>query len=226
MDATPEARVRRFHLTPDRCVIALPVVEGLLWLSERFGRWHKGYAVLTCVATVGAAVLLMLLWFGVAVAFRQRFQFSIGSLFVLTVAVAMPFSWLAVEMKAARKQREAVAAVRESGGDVCYDWEWEELEVDAGPQLALGRLFAAASSRTGRWRAASFPSLEPNYYEHGNERHDQSVGDVHGVRHAVRQEQDPCAFRHGIAHGAGIGQCRFRERGHDRQPASQPQAML
>jgi hypothetical protein len=29
---------RRFHLTPDRLVLILPAVEGLLWLSERF-RW-------------------------------------------------------------------------------------------------------------------------------------------------------------------------------------------
>jgi hypothetical protein len=33
-------------------MVALLAVEGLLWLSERFGwlAWHKGYAVLAAVA--------------------------------------------------------------------------------------------------------------------------------------------------------------------------------
>ena len=64
MDDTPQARIRWFHLTPDRLVIGLLAVEVLLWLWERFGwlGWHKGYAVLTAVATVGVAMLLMLFW--------------------------------------------------------------------------------------------------------------------------------------------------------------------
>ncbi len=55
MDATTQARVRWFHPTPGRFVVALLAVEVLLCPSERFG-WlgrHKGYAVLTCVAGVG-----------------------------------------------------------------------------------------------------------------------------------------------------------------------------
>jgi hypothetical protein len=78
-------------------VIALPAVEGLLWLSERFGlpAWHKGYAVLTVVASVGVAMVLMLVWFGVALVFRWRFQFSLRTLLVLTVVIAVPCSWFA-----------------------------------------------------------------------------------------------------------------------------------
>jgi hypothetical protein len=54
MDDTTPPRVRWYRLTPDRVVIALLAVEGLLWLSERFGwfGWHKGYAVLTAVALI------------------------------------------------------------------------------------------------------------------------------------------------------------------------------
>ena len=53
-----EAQLRWFHLTPGRCPGGLLAVEGLLWLSERFGwlPWHKGYAVLTAVAVVAAAL--------------------------------------------------------------------------------------------------------------------------------------------------------------------------
>ena len=97
MGDTTQARVRWFHPTPGRCVIALLAVECLLWLSERFGwlPWHKGYAVLTAVASVGVAMLAMVVWFGVALVFRRRLQFSISSLLVLVVVVALPCSWLA-----------------------------------------------------------------------------------------------------------------------------------
>ena len=72
---------RWYRLTPDRVVVALLAVECLLLLSERFGWFafsrHKGWAMLICFATVGAAFVLMFLWFLVAVLFRLRFQFSI-----------------------------------------------------------------------------------------------------------------------------------------------------
>ena len=48
----------------------------------------------------------MLLWLIVAVVFRLRFQFSIRSLLFAVVVVALPCSWLTVEMKAAREQKE------------------------------------------------------------------------------------------------------------------------
>ena len=84
MDDTTQARVRWFHLTPGRFVLLLLAVEVLLWLSDRFGwlGWHKGYAVLTAVAMVGVGMLLMLVWFVVALVFRRRFQFSLRSLLV------------------------------------------------------------------------------------------------------------------------------------------------
>ncbi len=120
MDET--TRPRWYRLTPGRLVIGLLLVECLLWLSERF-QWfafnqHKGWTVLFGVVGVGLAVLLMLLWFIIALLSRLRFQFSIRSLFVLTVAVAVPFSWLAVEMKAAREQKDAVEEIEKLGGQV------------------------------------------------------------------------------------------------------------
>ena len=128
MDATPEARVRWFHLTPGRCVIGLLAVEGLLWFSERFGwlGWHKGHAVLTALGVVGVVMLLMFVWFSVALVFRRRFQFSLRTLLVLVVAVASPCSWLAVEMKAARGRHESVQAIWEWKGFVNYDYQVDE----------------------------------------------------------------------------------------------------
>jgi len=97
------------------------MVEGLLWVSGRFCWLPKGYAVLLAVATVGVVLLAMLLWFVVALLSRLRFQFSIRTLLVLTVAVAIPCSWLAVEMKRAREQKQAVASLRKLGFNVGYD---------------------------------------------------------------------------------------------------------
>ena len=118
---------RRFRFTPSWLIFGLLVVEGLLWLSERY-RWFwfnekKGWTVLIGVAVVGVAMLVMLLWFIVALVFRWRFQFSIRSLLVLTVAVAVPCSWLAVEKARAKRQAKAVAALRCVGESVFYDYE-------------------------------------------------------------------------------------------------------
>ncbi len=104
-------------------MIGLLVLECLLWLSAgvRWPAWHKGYAVLTAVGTVGGATLLMGMWFAVAMLLRRRFQFSIRSLLVLTVATAVPFSWLAVEMKKAREQAEIVEETTRLGMWAAYD---------------------------------------------------------------------------------------------------------
>jgi hypothetical protein len=115
---------RSFYPTPAWLIFGLLVVEGLLWLSERY-RWfgfnlHRGWTVLIAVAVVGVAMLVMLGWFIVALYFRWGFQFSIRSLLVLTIAVAVPFSWLAVEMKEARNQQETAGAIERLGGTVAW----------------------------------------------------------------------------------------------------------
>ena len=125
----PVPKPRWYHLTPDRAVLGLLAVEGFLLLSEwcqwfAFNR-HKGHTVLIAGAVVGVVFLLMLFWFLAALLFRLRFQFSIRSLLVLAGVVAIPFSWLATEMKGARKQREAVEATEKAGGSVYYDYEFD-----------------------------------------------------------------------------------------------------
>ena len=136
MNDTTQARTRWFHITPGYFVIALLAIEVLLWLSERFGwvGWHKGYAVLTGVAAVGVAMLLMLAWFAVALVFRRRFQFGIRSLLVLVVVVALPCSWLAVEMKKAREQKKVVEEIYGMAGMEGF----VEVEYD---RILLGPLF-------------------------------------------------------------------------------------
>ena len=142
-DPTPTRR--RFYPTPAWLIFGLLVVEGLLWLSERY-RWFwfnekKGWTVLIAVAVVGVAMLVMLVWFVVSLVFRWRFQFSIRSLLVLTVAVALPCSWLAVEMKAAEASNgKRWRQLRSWVGSV----EWSE---QSGPvwlrRLAVQNVYAA-----------------------------------------------------------------------------------
>ena len=128
---------RWYHPTPDPFVMGLLVVECLLWLSERFGwlPWPKGWAVLIAVASVAVALLVMLLWFITALLFRWRFQFSIRSLLVLTVAVALPFSWLAVEREQAKMQEKAVQEIQNTGGQAGYFYL---ISSSAGPTLPGG----------------------------------------------------------------------------------------
>ena len=128
--------VRRhwFHLTPDRLIVGLLAVEAVLFFSERF-RWfpfnaHKGWTVLIAVAAVGVFSVFLFLRFVVALVFRGRFQFSIRSLLVLTLVVALPCSWLSWQMTKAREQKEAVEAIRKLWG-VGHDGEMVDYAYDS-----------------------------------------------------------------------------------------------
>jgi hypothetical protein len=130
-DATaqqPKPKLRWFHLTPDRLVVALLVAEGFLLLSERFS-WFgfgqpEGRAALIALAAVGLTLLLMLLWFTAALLFRWRFQYSLRSLLLLVVAVAIPCSWLTVTIQNQRKQTAAAEAIEKAWGKVKSEPTW------------------------------------------------------------------------------------------------------
>jgi len=129
---TPEPKRRWFLPTPSWLVSASLAVTAILFFFERW-RWfafneHKGWTVLLAVAGIGVILLSMLSWFLVALTFRRRFQFGIRTLLVLTVAVALPFSWLAVERKKASEQRDELVQIRNSGGDVYYDFRFDEMD--------------------------------------------------------------------------------------------------
>jgi hypothetical protein len=119
----PDPTRRWFHPTPGTLLVVLLAAEGILLLANWFQWIPKGWAVLIAIACVGVFLLLMGLWFALALVFRWRFQFSIRSLLVLTVAVAIPCSWLAVEIKRAREQREAWVVIQEGGGSINYDFQ-------------------------------------------------------------------------------------------------------
>ena len=132
-----ESRGRWYHLTPDRLIFGLLAAEGFLILSEQF-QWFafnekKGWTVLIAVTAVCLLVVVMLLWFVVSLLFRCRFQFSIRSLAVLVVAVAIPCGWLTVKMRQAERQRKAVEAIEEGWGGVKH-YEMDEFLQMTGRQ--------------------------------------------------------------------------------------------
>ncbi len=57
---------------------------------------------------------------------RRWFQFSLRALLVLVLLVSVGMSWFAVRMEKARRQKEAVEAIRKAGGGVVYDYEPSE----------------------------------------------------------------------------------------------------
>jgi hypothetical protein len=129
---------RWFRLTPGRVMLALVALEGCLLLSARFSWFafneHKGWTVLIAVAVVGITFMALLLWFLVSLVFRLRFQFSIQSLLVSVLAVALPCSWLGTHLREAESQNEAVQAIRaESLGELSYAHE------RIGNEFARGR---------------------------------------------------------------------------------------
>jgi hypothetical protein len=111
-------------LAPDGVIIGVLAVEGLLWLSNSlcWPAWQKGYAVLTTTVVVGVMLLAMFLWFAAALIFRFRFQFSLRSLLILFVVVALPSGWMAMEAKQARRQSVMLGKVVALGGSVQDGW--------------------------------------------------------------------------------------------------------
>jgi hypothetical protein len=135
-----ELRRHWLRVTPDLLVIGLLVVECLLWALHWLGgwpHWDKGRAVLTCIVAVGLVMSAMSLWWLVALALRWRFQFSLRSMLVLIVVVAIPCSWLGVEMNNAREQRRTVEAI-EASGIVELDYPDENLLRHSWGQFCYG----------------------------------------------------------------------------------------
>jgi hypothetical protein len=115
-----------FYPTPGRLFVILLAVELFLLLSDYF-LWFgfnekKGWTVLIAIICVITIIILTILWYVFAFLLRWRFQFSIRSLLILTLAVAIPCSWLAVKMKQAREQKEAVAVLKQSISLILYDY--------------------------------------------------------------------------------------------------------
>ena len=54
---------------------------------------------------------------------RRWFRFSLRTLLIVVMLLSLPLGWLAMKMIQAERQRRAVEAIQEAGGEVFYDWE-------------------------------------------------------------------------------------------------------
>jgi hypothetical protein len=117
--------LRWYHPTPGRLLFLLLPVEGVLLLLNWFEKTPKGWAVLISIACVGVGLLFLLGWFVLALLFRWRFQYSLRSLLVLMVVVAIPCSWFGIEFNKARVQRKTVKLA----WAVCYDYQ-QDIDIE------------------------------------------------------------------------------------------------
>jgi hypothetical protein len=54
---------------------------------------------------------------------RRFLRFSVRGLIVVVLVIVVWLGWI---VQQAHVQRDAVAAIRRSGGEVFYDWEWKD----------------------------------------------------------------------------------------------------
>jgi hypothetical protein len=128
-----------FHrqLIPGHLLFLLLATEGILLVIEQFGWIPKGWPVLAAIMSICMMLIILFIWFLLALLEHWQFQYSLRFLIVLTVAVAIPFSWLAVEMKTAGEQRAIIEEIRKLGGTCGY----ETRETSLAKQLGLYDLF-------------------------------------------------------------------------------------
>ena len=148
MMPTPQARSRWFHLTPGRLLVAVLAAEVFLYLSHRL-RWfsfseQSEWTALYVAALAGIMLFVLLVWLFASLIIRWRYQFSIRSLLILAVVIAIPLGLLVPEIKAARDRENAVKAIRRVG-DVFYDWQ--EFRFTYGQKASRSGLATLADGR-------------------------------------------------------------------------------
>jgi hypothetical protein len=137
---TPERRW--YHPTPDWLLFGLLAEMVFLILSERFG-WVVfesvvTWEVLNAIASVAVFLLVMLVWWALALTFNMQFQFGIRSMLLLVVVIAIPCSWLAVKRKEKWEESQLVAAIEEMHGHAAYDYQTSQLEIKVYSEQAPG----------------------------------------------------------------------------------------
>ena len=127
-DSHPQKPKRRWHDYASSPAVdaAISVVVSTIVLVILFCLWKIPEA--PPLPTVGAYAvgIVALVVFAVRLATLRRigqpgrYQFSLRHLLVFALAVALSCSWLTIRMDRARRQRQAVAAILKSRGNVDY----------------------------------------------------------------------------------------------------------
>ncbi|MCE5267101.1 MAG: hypothetical protein LLG00_04370 [Planctomycetaceae bacterium] len=120
------AHFRTMSRTPDLAVTGvLLTLEACLLLSYHFCWFglsdRKGWAAMIAMTAIGLPVLLALLWLVASLVLRRRFQYSIGSMLLFVMAVAVACSVLASELRRERIQWDLAWAIKKAGGGVAAE---------------------------------------------------------------------------------------------------------
>ena len=95
----------------------------------------KGWPPIFACGVVAVAFFVALTWQVCSFFLRWRFQYSVRSLFALVLLVAAPCAWLSIEIRDAKRQQQAVATIRQNGGEVAYDYEIAHRRANGGRLL-------------------------------------------------------------------------------------------
>jgi hypothetical protein len=124
-DPSLPSKPRWYAPTPARFLLAVLVMQGVLFLSAHY-RWfwfneRKGYTVLIAVASTAVALLLLAVLVAMSRFVKSRTQYSLATLLLIVVVMAIPCAWLARDIERARWQRETIAAFERRGGAGEYE---------------------------------------------------------------------------------------------------------
>jgi len=125
-----ESKPRWYIPTPGELVALLLATELLFLLADRlslFGLTRgSGWNVLAAVAAFLLVLLVLLVWFGIALLLRRRsrsnFQFTVITLFLLMGCVAVVGGWFGWKLRKTRSQEALMEKI--GATDVAYDFEY------------------------------------------------------------------------------------------------------
>jgi hypothetical protein len=140
-----KSTITRRYPQPIHLLLLLFIVDIVLLFSEWF-HWFsfneiKGLTALIAIACIFVAFLALLIWFVVSTLCHFRFQFTIRHLFALTLVVAIPFSWLSVELKRANAQKYAVKEILKLHGNAGHKYYSCFIKLDYNYRDRLADIF-------------------------------------------------------------------------------------
>jgi hypothetical protein len=121
---SPEPKSRWYHPTPVHLLVVLLAVEGTLLLSNWFHWIPREWSLLIGMASIGVAILILFVWFILALLFHWRFQFSLRSLLISVTLVAFVCSCFGTMLQKAEQQQHSAKCITELGGYIEYDYDY------------------------------------------------------------------------------------------------------
>jgi hypothetical protein len=159
-ETTAEPPVERspwYALSVTRVLLATLCLQVGLYLSQVFGGWGKGQAVLIAVAATAGLLLSVI----ACLVFRLKSQFGLRTLLLAVVVVAIPCGWVGRELGRARQQRALVERFRR------YNY------LDGGPRLVpqwLRHPLGETSLRSWRESNSTRPRPTPGSHNSAGSR--------------------------------------------------------